>query len=71
MRASTVGPAILYPFQMQNRKDGAVPRGVQKLVRVPTRRQRARFRLAITNDATRHQIRIVENRPMGMHQRIS
>jgi len=64
-------PGDLIPVQMQDRNHSSVTRGIEKLVRVPARCQRTGFRLAISNDATRHQIGIVEHRPVSVQKRVS
>ena len=47
-------------IQMQNRQDSAIRLGIQKLVGMPGRGQWPRFRLAVTDDAGRNQIRIIK-----------
>ena len=61
----------LEPVEMKDRKNRTIARGIEKLVGVPTRGQRARFRLAVADDAGHDQIRIVERRAIGMDQGIS
>src|ERR1019366_3894080 len=56
---------------MENGQNRAVGRRVKKLVGVPTRRQRAGFRLAVTYHAAHEQIRIVEGRAVGVGERIA
>jgi hypothetical protein len=68
MRARTVGFAILNPFEMKDRKNRSIVRGVEKLVGVPARGQRARLRLAIADDAGDDEIGVVEQ---GMDQGIA
>ncbi|MGY4362179.1 hypothetical protein ACVW0J_008672 [Bradyrhizobium sp. i1.7.7] len=45
--------------------------GIEELVRVPGRRERAGFRLAIADDAGDDQVGIVECGAIGMHQRVA
>ena len=52
----------LVAVEMEDRKHGPVAHGIEKLVRVPARRQRARLRFAVADDRARDQIGIVENR---------
>ena len=52
--------------QMQDGKHRAVARRIQELVRVPARGQRPGFRFAVAHDAADQQVRIVENRAVGV-----
>ena len=61
----------LVAVQMQNGQYRTVRRGIQKLVRVPARRQRSRLRLAIAHHARHNQVRIVERRPVSVHQGVA
>src|SRR5258708_13891650 len=45
---------------MENRKNGAIARGIQEFVRMPTCRQWSGFGFAISNNAAYEQIRIIE-----------
>src|SRR6516225_5740199 len=56
---------------MQNGKDSSVARRVQKLVGVPARRERSRFRFPIPHDATHEQVRVVESRAIRVRERIA
>ena len=57
--------------QMKDGKHGPVARRVQKLVRMPTGGEWPRFALAVTNYAAGHQVAIVEDGAVGVHQRIA
>ena len=61
----------LVAVEVQDRQHRAVRRRVQKLVRVPARRQRSGFRLAVADDAGDDQIGVVERRAIGVRQRIA
>ena len=61
----------LEAVEMKDRKNRTVTRRIEKLVGVPARGQRARFRLAVADDAGDDQIRIVECRAIGMDERIA
>src|SRR5215467_10951984 len=56
---------------MQNGEHGSVARRVEKFVGMPARGQRTRFRLAIADDASHQQIRIVESRAIGVSQGVA
>src|SRR5262245_10740033 len=56
---------------MQDRQYGAVARGVQKFVRVPTCRERAGFGLTIADHTSDEQVWIVECRAVGMRERVA
>jgi hypothetical protein len=58
----------LEPVEMQDRKNRAVARGVQKFVGVPTGGQRTSFSLAVADDAGDDQMRIVEGRAISVEQ---
>jgi hypothetical protein len=58
----------LEPVEMQNRKNRAVAREVQKFVGVPTGGQRTSFSLAVADDAGDDQMRIVEGRAISVEQ---
>ena len=62
----------LVAIEMQYRQHRAIGHWIEKLVRVPRRGQRARFRLAVAvaDDAGNDQIGIVEYRPERMAERI-
>jgi hypothetical protein len=61
----------LVAVQVQDRQHGAVARGVDEFVRMPARRQRARLRLAVSDDAAHDQVSVVESRSVGVRERIS
>ena len=61
----------LVPVQMQHRQHRAVASGIEELVRVPRRRQRAGFRLAIADHHGHDQIWVVEGCAVGMRHRIA
>ena len=61
----------LEPIEMKDRKNGTIACGIEKLVGVPTRGKRARFRLTIADDAGDDQIRIVESSAIGMEEGIA
>ena len=61
----------LITIEMQNRQHHPIALRIQKLIRMPRRRQRPRLRLAITHHARRNQIRIIHHRPKRVTQRIS
>ena len=56
---------------MKDRQNRAIARGIEKFIGVPTGGQRARFRLAVADDAGDDQIGIVESRAIGVDQRIA
>ena len=56
----------LVAVQVQDRQDGTVDDRVQELVRMPARRERSRFGLAVADDAGDDEIGIVEGRPECM-----
>jgi len=57
--------------QMKDGKHRPIARGIQKLVGMPTGGERSRLALAVTNDAAGDQVGIVEDRAVGVHQRIA
>ena len=61
----------LVAVEVQDRQHHAVPPGVEELVRVPARRQRAGLGLAVADHAQRQQVRVVEHRAVGVHQRVA
>src|SRR5450759_5358175 len=61
----------LVAIQVQDRQDGAIAARVQELVRVPARSQRPGLGLAVPDDAEDNQVRVVEGRTVGVHQRIA
>jgi hypothetical protein len=60
----------LVPVQVEDWEHRAIADRVEKLVRVPARRQRAGLGLAVPDDATDEEIGGVERRAVGMGQRI-
>src|SRR6266852_8709311 len=60
----------LVSVQMQNRKNGAVAGGVQKLVRVPTGCERTSLGFAVTNHAANQQVWVVEGSAIRMSNRV-
>ena len=65
------GVGNLVPVQVQNRQDGPVVYGVQELVTVPRRGQRAGFGLAIAHHGGHNQIGVVIGRAKRMRQAIA
>ena len=61
----------LVAVQMQDRQHRAVGRRVQEFVAVPRGRERPGFGLAVADHAGRDQVGIVEDRAIGMRQRIA
>jgi hypothetical protein len=61
----------LVAVEVEDRQHGAVMDGVEELVGVPARGQRAGLRLAVADHAGDHQPRVVERRPVGVHQRVA
>src|SRR6266568_5027544 len=61
----------LVAVQMQDRQHGAVATGVEQLVRMPARGQRAGLRLAVAYDARDEQVGIVEGGSVSVCQRIA
>jgi hypothetical protein len=56
---------------MEDRKHCAVGDRVQELVRVPARREWARLRLAVADDARDEQIGVVERGAEGVRERVA
>ena len=56
----------LESVEMKDRKNYAVAHGIEELVGMPTRRQGARFRLTVADDAGHNQIWIVERCAVGV-----
>ncbi len=63
-------PRDLVPVQVQNGDYRAIERRIQKLVGMPTGGQRAGLGFTIANDAAGKQVGIVENRAIGVQQRV-
>src|SRR5664280_1443760 len=61
----------LVAVEVQHRQNGSVGHGVEELVRVPARRQRSRFCLAVADDAAHEQIGVVEGGAERVHERIA
>ena len=70
MRANSVGLAILYWFNARIGSTAPSRSGLQELRRVPARGQRPGLRLAVADDAERHQLRVVEHRAERVQQRV-
>ena len=65
------GAGNFVSVQVQDGEYGTVARWIQKLIGVPTRSQWAGFGLSIAHDATGQQVRVIENRAIGVQQRIT
>ena len=61
----------LVPVEVQDRQHGAVGGGVEKLVGMPRRGERPRFRLAIADHAGDDEIRIVEDGAERVAERVA
>ena len=61
----------LVAVQVEHRQHGAVARRVEELVRVPARRERPGLRLAVTDDADREEIGVVEDGAERMRERVA
>ena len=61
----------LVAVQVEHRQHRAVARRVQELVRVPARGQRTGLRLTVADHAQRQQVRVVEDRAVGVEQGVS
>ena len=61
MRARIGRVGNLVSVQVQDRQHGAIGDRIQKLVRMPGRRQRTCFGLSIADDASHDQVRIVKS----------
>jgi hypothetical protein len=61
----------LEAIEVEDRQHGAVARGVEELVRMPAGRQRAGFRLAVSDHAGDDQIGVVIGGAKGMGERIA
>ena len=66
-----MGFGDLVSVQVQDGQHGAVARRVEELVGVPAGGQRAGLGFAIADHAAGHQIGIIEDRAMGMQQRVA
>jgi hypothetical protein len=64
------GVGDLVAVQVQDRQHGAVGDGVEELIRVPRRRERSGFGLAVADDAGHREIGVVEDRAECMAERI-
>ncbi len=60
----------LVPVQVQDRQDHAVPGGIEELVRVPSGCERTGLGLAVTDHTGREESGIVEDRAIGVRQRV-
>ena len=56
---------------MENRQHGAVTNRIQKLVDVPGCGKRSGFRLTVSDDSNRDQLRIVKHRTTGARKHIT
>src|SRR5580704_514243 len=65
------GIGDLVAVEMKNRQNGAIARGVQKLVGMPRRGQRPGLRFAVADDASDHERRIVKHGAEGVARRIT
>ncbi len=61
----------LVAVQVQDRQHRAVVDRVEELVRVPAAGQRPGLGLAVADHARHEQVRVVERRPVGVHQRVA
>ncbi|PQM46103.1 hypothetical protein C1Y40_03724 [Mycobacterium talmoniae] len=61
----------LVAVEVQHRQHRAVADRVEELVGMPAGGQRPGFGLPVADDAGHHQIRVVERRPVGVHQGIA
>ena len=61
----------LVPVQVQDRQHHPVRGGVEELVAVPRGRQRPGLRLPVADHTGDQQIRVVERRPVGVHQGVA
>jgi hypothetical protein len=61
----------LVAVEVEHRQDGPVLGRVQELVGVPAGGQWPRLGLAVADDAAREQVRVVEHRAVGVHERIA
>jgi hypothetical protein len=61
----------LVAVQVQDRQHDTVGLGVDELVRVPARRERAGFSLAVADDAAHDQPGVVEDGAVGVRQRVA
>ena len=60
----------LVAVQVEDREDGAVPAGVEELVRVPARGERPRLGLAVADDARHQEVGVVEGRAERVGERV-
>ena len=61
----------LVPVQMEDGQHRAVQRGIEELVGMPGRRQRAGLGLAVAHDASDDQVRVVKRRAVGVGDRVA
>ena len=61
----------LVAVEVQHGQHDAVAARVEELVRVPARGERAGLRLTVADDAQRQQVRVVEHRAVGVHERVA
>ena len=60
----------LVTVQVQDRQHRPVPGRIEELIRVPAGSQRPGLGLAVADHARHEQVRVVERRPVGMHERV-
>jgi hypothetical protein len=65
------GIGNLVAVQMEDRQDHAVGDGIEKLVRMPRRRERAGFRFSVANDTGRNEVGVIQYSTEGMAQRVA
>jgi hypothetical protein len=65
------GTGDLVSVEMEDREHRAIVDRVQEFVRVPAGCQGGRFELSVPDDATGQQIRVVEDRPVGVGQAVA
>ena len=65
------GVGDLVPVEVQDRQHGTVGDRVEELVRMPAGRERTGFGLPVADHAQHQQVRVVERRAEGVHQRVA
>ena len=65
------GVGDLVAVEVEDGQHGAVARGIEELVRVPARRERAGLRLAVADDAGHDEVAVVERGAVGVRDRVS
>src|SRR5215468_2427856 len=61
----------LVAVQVKDGKHGSIPRGIQKLVGMPTCGERTRLALAVADNAAGQQVGIVEDSAVGMRKGVA